>query len=204
MNSARPARFVAGRRVLVTGAGGSIGSELCRQIATAGRVLVLLGHGENSIFEAHVGCARPFRRVKFETVIADIRDTEPYLPGLRPHAARDRVPCGGAQARAADGREPRGGDHEQCHRHPEHGRSGSAAAVRAVRSDLDRQGCRPTSIMGASKRVAELLVRAAAQATATVRRRALRQRARQPRQRRATVQAADREQAGPFTSPIRT
>lgn len=44
------ARYLAGRRVLVTGAGGSIGSELCRQIVKLNpSKLVLLGHGENSI-----------------------------------------------------------------------------------------------------------------------------------------------------------
>jgi len=45
-------RMVRGKRVLVTGAGGSIGSEICRQVAQHGAAeLILLGHGENSIFQ---------------------------------------------------------------------------------------------------------------------------------------------------------
>jgi FlaA1/EpsC-like NDP-sugar epimerase len=44
--------YVRGRRVLVTGAGGSIGSELCRQLLEGGAErLYLFGHGENSIYE---------------------------------------------------------------------------------------------------------------------------------------------------------
>src|SRR5207245_10031384 len=46
------AELATGETVLITGAGGSIGSELCRQIARlAPSRLVLLGHGENSIFD---------------------------------------------------------------------------------------------------------------------------------------------------------
>ena len=47
-------KLLTGKRVLVTGAGGSIGSELCRQIAgCAPAEIVLLGHGENSIFDIY-------------------------------------------------------------------------------------------------------------------------------------------------------
>ena len=54
IDSAAVDALVRGRRVLVTGGGGSIGSELCRQIVRARpSSLILLGHGENSIFEIH-------------------------------------------------------------------------------------------------------------------------------------------------------
>lgn len=64
-----------GRRVLVTGAGGSIGSEICRQILLAEpEMVVLLGRGENSIFEAEVSLREGCRDPRLDVVIGDIRD----------------------------------------------------------------------------------------------------------------------------------
>jgi len=69
--------LAAGRTILITGAGGSIGSELCRQIATLkpGHI-VLLGHGENSIFEIHAELRERFPDVNTVPIIADVKDAE--------------------------------------------------------------------------------------------------------------------------------
>ena len=51
-NIEKVSNFLSGKKVLITGAGGSIGSELCRQILNVcPSEILLLGHGENSIFE---------------------------------------------------------------------------------------------------------------------------------------------------------
>jgi FlaA1/EpsC-like NDP-sugar epimerase len=68
---------LSGRRVLVTGAGGSIGRELCRQIARwAPASLILLGHGENSIFETLLEIQENFPSLPVIPVVADIRDLD--------------------------------------------------------------------------------------------------------------------------------
>ena len=67
--------YLAQKRVLVTGAGGSIGAELCRQIALSSpSLLVLVGHGENSIFDVQGHLREQFPAVPVRAVIADIRD----------------------------------------------------------------------------------------------------------------------------------
>jgi FlaA1/EpsC-like NDP-sugar epimerase len=65
--------FLKGKRVLVTGAGGSIGSELCRQILDYGpETLYLLGHGENSIYLLQ----QELQGQPVQPVVADIRHYE--------------------------------------------------------------------------------------------------------------------------------
>ena len=70
-------RTLVGKRVLVTGAGGSIGLEICRQLAQwRPSQLILLGHGENSIFDALLELSEDHPNLPLVPVIADIRDIE--------------------------------------------------------------------------------------------------------------------------------
>ena len=67
--------FIKGKKVLVTGGGGSIGSELCRQIARFEPAqLIILGHGENSIFAIANELSLIFPDLQYYPVIVDIRD----------------------------------------------------------------------------------------------------------------------------------
>ncbi|RKZ10720.1 hypothetical protein DRQ50_14270, partial [bacterium] len=68
---------VSGRRVMVTGAGGSIGGELCRRLLSlAPSQLILLGRGENSLFEIQSELEPRRGTTELVTVVADVRDRE--------------------------------------------------------------------------------------------------------------------------------
>jgi FlaA1/EpsC-like NDP-sugar epimerase len=68
-------RMLEGRRVMVTGAGGSIGSEICRQVLRFNpRALVLVGRGENRIFAINNELRRTYPDAALHTCIADVRD----------------------------------------------------------------------------------------------------------------------------------
>ncbi|SLM85249.1 UDP-N-acetylglucosamine 4,6-dehydratase [Vagococcus fluvialis bH819] len=83
--------------IMVTGAGGSIGSEICRQIMTfSPKMLLLLGHGENSIYLIEKELNQTFNEKNTEIipVIGDVRDAkrmfevmEKYQPNIVYHAA---------------------------------------------------------------------------------------------------------------------
>lgn len=67
--------IITGKTIMVTGAGGSIGRELCRQITRwEPSELILLGHGENSIFETLLELQESSPSLSIKPLIADIRD----------------------------------------------------------------------------------------------------------------------------------
>ncbi|MBA7536448.1 hypothetical protein ES705_28712 [subsurface metagenome] len=68
-------RTYRNKRILITGAGGSIGSELCRQLSEIWpKELILLNKDENSIFEIDAELKRDYENVKLVPIIADIRN----------------------------------------------------------------------------------------------------------------------------------
>ncbi len=157
---------LTGKRVLVTGAGGSIGLELCRQISRWGPgMLVLLGHGENSIFEATLELQEDFPTLPLQPVIADIRDQsrlqavfENFRPQVVFHAAAHKhVPLMESNVEEAVTNNVIGT------------RNVVQAAVAAETERLvlisTDKAVRPANVMGATKRVAEMIVLDAAQRT---------------------------------------
>ena len=156
----------SGRRVMVTGAGGSIGNELCRQIARWGpSELVLVGHGENSIFETLIDLEASFPSLPMHPRIGDVRDLdrmanifEEFRPQVVFHtAAHKHVPLMEANVEEAVTNNVIGTRNivEVAL---------SSAVERLVLISTDK-AIRPTSVMGATKRLAELLVLDAAQRT---------------------------------------
>ena len=68
-------RLLAARRVLVTGAGGSIGAELCRQVASFGCAhLTLLDFSETALFEIEREMRETFPHIAAKAVLCDVRN----------------------------------------------------------------------------------------------------------------------------------
>jgi FlaA1/EpsC-like NDP-sugar epimerase len=152
-------QVIDGRRVLVTGAGGSIASELCRQVARwSPAELVLVGHGENSIFEIMVELEQTFPQLRLYPVIADVRDRtrlEHVFGRFKPEvvfhaAAHKHVPLMEKNVEEAITNNVLG-----TRNVVDIARSSGASRLVMISSD---KAVRPTSVMGATKRLAEMIV----------------------------------------------
>ncbi len=158
------ARLAHDRTVLVTGAGGSIGAELCRQLAVLGpSALVLMGHGENPIFEVLNELRRKHPALRIVPVIADIRDERRVHEVFATHhpfavfhaAAHKHVPLMEDNVVEAVTNNVLG-TRNIVDASVEHG------VNHFVFISTDK-AVRPTNVMGATKRVAEHVVRCAAE-----------------------------------------
>lgn len=171
--------LIHGKRVLITGGGGSIGSELCRQVLRCGPAeLIVVGHGENSVFDIENelrcllmlssrgnGTQQGAETPRIRTFIADIRFKERILGVFQ--ECRPQIVF-----------------HAAAHKHvplmelnPAEAITNNVLGTRnvleaAVIGDVEHfvmistdKAVNPTSIMGASKRAAELLVHETAMRT---------------------------------------
>jgi O-antigen biosynthesis protein WbqV len=153
------ARLVAGRRVLVTGAGGTIGSELARQVAgLAPSLLVLVDNGEFALWQIDLELAETHPALPRQARIADIRDEariraifDEVRPELVFHAAAlKHVPI--VEANAGEGLLTNAGGTRHV---ADAARAVGAAAMVFISTD---KAVNPSSVMGASKRLAEMYV----------------------------------------------
>lgn len=153
--------FLRQRRVLVTGAGGSIGSELCRQIARFGaRHLLLIDRNENNLYEVELNLRRRWPDLPLTALICSINDAEglrhlchEYRPEVIFHAAAykhvplmERCPLEAAYNNIL-------------------GTRNLALAAQAAGAEYfvmisTDKAVNPTSVMGVSKRIAERYVQA--------------------------------------------
>jgi FlaA1/EpsC-like NDP-sugar epimerase len=159
LDTASIAGYLENKVVLVTGAGGSIGSELCRQIMRfQPRMILLLGKGENSIFAIHQELLGRPEPVDLVPIVADIRDEirltnifAKHKPSVVFHAAAHKhVPL-------MEGNVPEAitnnifGTRSVAHLSDQFG----VETFVLVSSD---KAVNPSSVMGATKRIAELVV----------------------------------------------
>ncbi len=152
--------LVAGRRVLVTGAGGSIGSELCRQIAASGCAqLTMIDASEYNLFHIDREIAERHPALPRREILCDVRDAPRVtrvFADLKPdiifHAAAlkhvtlvENHPCEGVRTNVTGTRNVAMAA-KAC----------GAAHLALISTD---KAVAPTSVMGAAKRVAEAVAR---------------------------------------------
>ena len=149
-----------GKKILVTGAGGSIGSEICRQVAKfKPKEIVILGHGENSIYQLNMELVGKYsQHFTITPVIADVQDRkrifevmDKYQPDVVYHAAAHKhVPLMELNPREAVKNNILGTRNVA--------EAASHARVKAFVMVSTDKAVNPPNIMGATKRLCEMIV----------------------------------------------
>ena len=168
MDIAEVSKYLSGKRVMVTGAGGSIGSELCRQVAKLDpELLILFGRGENSIYHTDIELREFEPELNRALIIGDIRDnakvsqiTRKYRPHIIFHAAAHK--------------------HVKfMENHPDEAVKNNILGTQnlidaAIKHNVEAfilvssdKAVNPTSVYGASKRVTEKLIQCKARQNGT-------------------------------------
>ena len=153
--------FITGKTVLVTGGGGSIGSELCRQIAAhKPKQLIIFDIYENNAYDIQLELKEKYPELNLETLIGSVRDSrrmfevfETYRPQIVYHAAAHKhvplmedSPCEAIKNNAI-------GTYKTAYAAIVYG------CERFVLISTDK-AVNPTNIMGASKRLCEMIIQA--------------------------------------------
>ena len=151
--------FVSDKVIMVTGAGGSIGSELCRQIvANEPMQLIILDIYENSTYELEMELRRYYPNVDIEVLIASVRDYArletifaKYRPDVVYHAAAHKhVPLMETS--------PNEAIKNNCHGTLNLAKLSDKYGVKRFVMISTDKAVRPTSVMGATKRICEMIV----------------------------------------------
>lgn len=157
------------KTILVTGAGGSIGSEICRQVLKfSPEKLILVGHGENSIYTIHMELIQRYPEIEITPMIADVQDRDRileimkrYTPAVVYHAAAHKhVPLMEYNPREAFKNNVLGTKNvaEAAH---------AAGVEKFVLVSTDK-AVNPPNVMGATKRFAEMVIQDLATRSNTV------------------------------------
>ena len=151
--------FINGKTVLVTGGGGSIGSELCRQIAAhAPKQLIIFDMYENNAYDIQLELREKYPQLNLEVLIGSVRDSrriyevfDTYHPDIVYHAAAHKhvplmedSPCEAIKNNAI-------GTYKTAYAAMVHG------CKRFVLISTDK-AVNPTNVMGASKRLCEMII----------------------------------------------
>ncbi len=150
---------VKGKGVLVTGAGGSIGSELCRQVAYFNpRLLILLDRYENTLYELEIDLKRKFPNQPILSVVGDILDSVKVNELLRENKVNLVYHAAAYKHVPLMEREPTGAVRNNVF-------GTLNIAKLAVQNHVDKfvlistdKAVKPANIMGTTKRVAEMII----------------------------------------------